>query len=174
MTREELQAMVQEVAEETARQYIADQKHGDYYALPINSKGANACLQIAIYSRSAMLHSVETKRIYNACGIVENVFKLLRVQTDRIRSAFGAPVAVYNTQFADYNALSKDNASGLRATTFEKVVCDTLNKCQFEKGAFEWVGLKSGSTIDCINSAGVTIECKGLKGRIVKDRKSVV
>ena len=112
----------QKVAEETAKQYITDKKHGDYYALPINGKGANGCLQIAIYTRDAMLQSINNGRVYNACGIVDNVLKLVRIQVDRIRSAFGVPIVVYNTHYADYNDLEKDFKSGLRATTFEKLV----------------------------------------------------
>jgi len=167
MTNKELQEIIRNVALETAKKYVSEPSHGQFYAFPVNGKGANKGLKIAVYPRNSVLHGIESEKCFNACAISENVIKFTKAQVDKIRQAFGIPMAVYDTDYMDYNSLPK-SANGLRATTFEKITVDILNENGFMGGGFRWTGNSTKKQYDGENNEGITIECKGVKGKLTK------
>lgn len=167
MTIQELNAMIRNVAIETAKNYVSEPSHGQFYAFPVNGKGAQKGLKIAVYPRDSVLHGIESEKCFNACAISENVIKFTKAQVDKIRQAFGVPMVVYDTDYMDYNSLPK-SANGLRATTFEKITIDVLNEHGFMGGGFCWTGDSTKKQYDGENKQGVTVECKGVKGRLTK------
>lgn len=148
---------------EKAKNYVEAVSHSDYYAFPINGKGKENHVIIAIYRRETVLQAIITEKILNACKVEVDTLKLSKLQLDRMRQAFGKPLQeIHVLEYENYKDMEKDANNNLRATTFEKVVARKIEAALNIKT--KWIGAMKHSTFDVWLENGQHLECKGMRG----------
>ena len=153
----EKQEIIKAAALAMAIDYV--KSHSPRYIFPLQEKGKDAGLKIAIFTREQVLSALENGKFENACKFENGVVKISRFQRDRMQKAFGKPLMEIKTSYEKYDDMEKSGM--LRSRTFEKV-CAELMKTTFQ-ATVQWVGGLNHSKVDIIVN-GVNYEVKGDRG----------
>ena len=153
----EKQELIKAAALEMAIDYV--KSHSPRYIFPLQEKGNDAGLKIAIFTREQVLNALESGKFENACKFENGVVKISRFQRDRMQRAFGKPIFEIKTSYSKYDDMEKSGV--LRSRTFEKV-CADLMKITFN-ASVQWIGGLNHSKVDIIVN-GVNYEVKGDRG----------
>jgi len=140
-----------------ALEYVKN--HSPRYIFPLQEKGKDAGLKLAIFTREQVLQSLESGRFEKACKYESGQVKLSKLQRDRIQQAFGKPIAEIKTVYENYDALPLSN--NMRSRTFEKVCAEYMKKAY--NASVQWVGGLNNSRVDIIVN-GINYEIKGERG----------
>lgn len=138
--------------------------HSPRYIFPLQEKGKDAGLKIAIFTREQVLSALQNGKWERACNIEAGTVKITKFQRDKLQQAFGKPVAVLSTQFANYDELPlADNHQ--RARTFEKIAAETMKKGYH--AIVQWIGGLNNVRADIVVN-GVRYEVKGHRGTLAQ------
>lgn len=141
-----------------ALEYVKN--HSPRYIFPLQEKGKEAGLKLAIFTREQVLQALENGRFENACKYEAGQVKLAKFQRDRLQRAFGKPIAEIKTSYENYDALPLAN-NHTRARTFEKVCAEYMRIAY--NTTVQWIGGLNNSKVDIIVN-GINYEIKGERG----------
>ena len=151
-----------------ARDYVSNVNHADYFIFPERSGNERETLCAVIYKRENILQALNTDKWLKACKFETGNIKLAKIRRDRLRQAFGVPIATLPLDIDNYNELEKDRKTSFRSTAFEKTITTLLNNVFHDD--FIWTGALKNVQVDIIGkNSKIRIEVKGLRGRFAKE-----